>query len=170
MNNWILFPVGVWLGFKVTKTSFLGSIVGWFSKSPDKQLLTEARLTIVNAKQMSPQDQKSCAAYVITRFEEAGKQFRGLPAPSSELDEIMKSQITRATNERQDAALKGGRDSDGRFWSDQHNPLWIRAALFESMLFANSGKFSNGPEILNLIVQWTLSVLSKEEFDRLVDE
>jgi hypothetical protein len=26
-NNWILYPVGVWLGFKVTKTSFLGPIM-----------------------------------------------------------------------------------------------------------------------------------------------
>ena len=26
-NNWILYPVGVWLGFKVTKTSFLSPIM-----------------------------------------------------------------------------------------------------------------------------------------------
>ena len=26
-NNWILYPVGVWLGFKVTKTSFLSPLM-----------------------------------------------------------------------------------------------------------------------------------------------
>ena len=27
LNNWILYPIGVWLGFKVTKTSFWGPIM-----------------------------------------------------------------------------------------------------------------------------------------------
>jgi len=130
LHNFILYPIGIWLGFKITKTSFLGTQKDIpITKLQNELIVNELRGTIKDAYKLNKNDRKRVATNVMNQMLTYVSEIEGLPKPSKKVDEICKRQIREATIKRQNAITSLG----------AKNPEWIKAALIESFLHSNSG-------------------------------
>jgi hypothetical protein len=131
LMNFILFPVGIWLGFKITKTSFLGLQTNniLIKKLQNEMLINELRRTIEDAYKLNKNDQKKVATNIMNQMAAYVSEIEGLPKPSKKVDEICKRQLREAMTKRQNAITILG----------TKNPDWIQAAIIESFLHCNSG-------------------------------
>ena len=131
LMNFILFPVGMWLGFKITRTSFLGFQKNNTSvtKLQNELLLNELKIVIKNANELNKKDRERVATNVWNQMLTYVSEIEGLPKPSKEVEKICKRQLREATIKRQNAITE----------LEYKNPDWIQASLVESFLFCNSG-------------------------------
>jgi hypothetical protein len=145
LMNFILFPVGILLGFKISKTSFFSFEKNNIpiTKLQSELMVNELRGTIKDAYKLNKNDRKRVATNVMNQMLTYVSQIEGLPKPSKEVDEICKRQIREATIKRQNAITSLG----------AKNPDWIQAALIESFLHSNSGflEKKNSKIMMNLI-------------------
>lgn len=129
-NNLILLPVSMWLSFKITKTSFLGTQKDIpITKLQNELIVNELRGTIKDAYKLNKNDRERVATNVMKQMLTYVSEIEGLPKPSKKLDEICKRQIREAGIKRKNAITSLG----------AKNPDWIQAALIESFLHSNSG-------------------------------
>ena len=79
-----------------------------------------------------------------------------MPIPSSKVDKIILRQINQATKKRQKAISK----------LEDKDPKWIKAALIESFLLANCGKYGEKISVSTgtSIQGWIRENLSDKEF------
>jgi hypothetical protein len=143
-NNLILLPVSMWLSFKITKTSFLGTQKDIpITKLQNELIVNELRGTIKDAYKLNKNDRERVATNVMKQMLTYVSEIEGLPKPSKKLDEICKRQIREAGIKRKNAVTSLG----------IKNPDWIQAALIESFLHSNSGflEKKNSKTIMDLI-------------------
>lgn len=143
-NNLILLPVSMWLSFKITKTSFLGTQKDIpITKLQNELIVNELRGTIKDAYKLNKNDRERVATNVMKQMLTYVSEIEGLPKPSKKLDEICKRQIREAGIKRKNAVTSLG----------TKNPDWIQAALIESFLHSNSGflEKKNSKTIMDLI-------------------
>jgi hypothetical protein len=131
LMNFILFPVGMWLGFKITRTSFLGFQKNNtpVTKLQNELLLNELKIVIKNANELNKKDRERVATNVWNQMLTYVSEIEGLPKPSKEVEKICKRQLREAAIKRQNAITE----------LEYKNPDWIQASLVESFLFCNSG-------------------------------
>jgi hypothetical protein len=131
LMNFILFPVGMWLGFKITKTSFLGTQTNDtpISKLQSELLVNELKIVLKNANELNKKDRERVATNVWNQMATYVSEIEGLPKPSKEVEEICKRQLREAMRKRQNAITE----------LEYKNPDWIQASIVESFLFCNSG-------------------------------
>lgn len=131
LMNFILLPVGMWLGFKITKTSFLGSKKNNIpiTELQSELIINELKIVIKNANQLNKKDRERVGTNVMNQMAQYVSEIEGLPKPSKEVDEICKRQLREAMKKRQNA-ITG---------LEYKNPDWIQASLIESFLQCNSG-------------------------------
>jgi len=126
LMNFILFPVGMWLGFKITKTSFLGLQTNDtpISKLQNELLVNELKKVVKNANELNKKDRERVATNVWNQMATYVSEIEGLPKPSKEVEEICKRQLREAMRKRQNAITE----------LEYKNPDWIQASLVESFL------------------------------------
>ena len=130
LHNFILYPIGIWLGFKITKTSFLGTRKDIpITKLTNQMLENELKIVIKNANELNKKDRERVATNVWNQMLTYVSEIEGLPKPSKKVDEICKRQLREATIKRQNAITE----------LEYKNPDWIQASLVESFLHCNSG-------------------------------
>jgi hypothetical protein len=131
LMNFILFPVGMWLGFKITKTSFFGLQTNDtpISKLQNELLLNELKIVVKNANELNKKDRERVATNVWNQMTTYVSEIEGLPKPSKEVEKICKRQLREAAIKRQNAITE----------LEYKNPDWIQASLVESFLQCNSG-------------------------------
>lgn len=130
-NNFILLPVGIWLSFKITKTSFLGTQNKDIpiTKLQNELLANELKIVVKKAYELNKKDRERVATNVWNQMATYVSEIEGLPKPSKKVDEICKRQLSEATIKRQNAITE----------LEYKNPDWIQASLVESFLHCNSG-------------------------------
>ena len=129
-----------------------GRAFGSFTKSDTKKVLR----SIVGL----PADvQRSCAQRVLDEISAAAAELEKTPGPGHDLDEVIKKQLERAKASRHQALREGARDHS--------DPSWAAAALVESWLMANTGKFGRSTfEVVHgLIMGWVQSTLTEAEIE-----
>lgn len=131
LMNFILFPVGILLGFKISKTSFFifqkNNIP--ITKLQSELIINELKIVIENANQLDKKDRERVANNVMNQIAKYVSEIEGLTKPSKEVDEICKKQLREAMRKRQNAITE----------LEYKNPDWIQASLIESFLQCNSG-------------------------------
>jgi hypothetical protein len=110
LMNFILFPVGMWLGFKITKTSFLGPQTNDtpISKLQSELLVNELKIVVKNANELNKKDRERVATNVMNQMAFYVSEIEGLPKPSKKVDEICKRQLREAMIKRQNAITELG--------------------------------------------------------------
>jgi hypothetical protein len=131
LMNFILFPVGMWLGFKITKTSFFGFQTNNtpVTKLQNELLANELKIVVKKANELNKKDRERVAINVMNQMATYVSEIEGLPKPSKEVEEICKRQLREAMIKRQNAITE----------LEYKNPDWIQASLVESFLHCNSG-------------------------------
>jgi hypothetical protein len=131
-------------------------VFGLFGNNEGKELLKETIRTLEAADQLSEKDRKSVAKYVFAESIKLVQEIEGLPIPSSKVDKIILRQINQATKKRQKAISK----------LEDKDPKWIKAALIESFLLANCGKYGEKISVSTgtSIQGWIRENLSDKEF------
>jgi hypothetical protein len=131
LHNFILYPIGIWLGFKITKTSFLGLQTNNtpVTKLQNELLANELKIVVKKANELNKKDRERVATNVWNQMATYVSEIEGLPKPSKKVDEICKRQLREATIRRQNAITE----------LEYKNPDWIQASLVESFLHCNSG-------------------------------
>ena len=131
LMNFILFPVGMWLGFKITKTSFFGFQTNNtpVTKLQNELLANELKIVVKKANELNKKDLERVAINVMNQMATYVSEIEGLPKPSKEVEEICKRQLREAMIKRQNAITE----------LEYKNPDWIQASLVESFLHCNSG-------------------------------
>jgi len=131
LMNFILFPVGMWLGFKITKTSFFGFQTNNtpVTKLQNELLANELKIVVKKANELNKKDRERVAINVMNQMVTYVSEIEGLPKPSKEVEEIYKRQLREAMIKRQNAITE----------LEYKNPDWIQASLVESFLHCNSG-------------------------------
>jgi hypothetical protein len=131
LHNFILYPIGIWLGFKITKTSFLGLQTNNtpVTKLQNELLANELKIVVKKANELNKKDRERVATNVWNQMATHVSEIEGLPKPSKKVDEICKRQLREATIRRQNAITE----------LEYKNPDWIQASLVESFLHCNSG-------------------------------
>jgi len=131
--------------------------------------LAETERTIEVANSLSKKDKKICALYIAKKIGHIIRELENKPAPSREVDSIIKRQMAEATKLRQEAAANGGYDSEGVFHNDDNNPDWIKTALVEGLVAANSGTLGqDGEEIFNITMNWVNKFVSEKEKEEIM--
>ena len=134
-------------------------IFGLFGGSEGDKLLKETIRTIQNADELKEKDKKSIAKYLFTKITKSIQEIEGLPIPSDKVDKIILRQINEATKMRQNAISK----------LEDRDPKWIKAALVESFLLANCGKY--GEKIMwstmTPIQEWIKENIPEKDFKKL---
>jgi hypothetical protein len=131
IHNFILYPIGIWLGFKITKTSFLGTKNKDIpiTKLQNELLLNELKIVVKKANELNKKDRERVATNVRNQMVTYVSEIEGLPKLSKKVDEICKRQLREATIKRQNAITE----------LEYKNLDWIQASLVESFLHCNSG-------------------------------
>jgi hypothetical protein len=131
LMNFILFPVGMWLGFKITKKSFFGFQTNNtpVTKLQNELLANELKIVVKKANELNKKERERVAINVMNQMATYVSEIEGLPKPSKEVEEICKRQLREAMRKRQNAITE----------LEYKNPDWIQASLVESFLHCNSG-------------------------------
>lgn len=134
-------------------------IFGLFENKQGKLLIKEAARTLDSADGLEEQDKKSIANFLIEKMIKSMKEIEGLAVPSSKLDEILKKQVNEATRMRQGA----------KSILEDDDPNWLKAAILESFLQANTGHFGKkaSRETIFLITHWIRENISEKDYEKL---
>jgi len=151
LMNFILYPVGMWLGFEITKTSFLGFQKNDtpISELQTKLIINELKITVKNANELNKKDRERVATNAMNQIAFYVSEIEGLPKPSKKIDEICKRQLREAMIKRQNAITE----------LEYKNPDWIQASLVESFLQCNSGFIEKKP--LKIMMDLILGFIRK---------
>jgi len=133
-------------------------VFGLFGNNEGKELLKETIRTLEVADQLNEKDRKSVAKYIFAQSIKSIKEIEGLPIPSSKVDKIIVRQIDQATKMRKKAISK----------LEDRDPKWLKAALLESFLLANCGKYGEKITLstTSTIHAWIRENLSEKEFQQ----
>jgi hypothetical protein len=96
-----------------------------------------------------------CVQAVGNEITTAAQEIENAPAPSNQMDDIIRRHLTRAKEFRHSALERGA--------TNRSDPFWAAASLYESWIMAASGSLNRrqSAEIINMI-----DGLLNEEFER----
>lgn len=135
------------------------TMFGWLrAKKAGSFLRTDTEKVLRNVVGLPADTQRSIAQTVLDEIFAAVAEIEKTPGPSSpERDDAMKIQLERAMANRHVAIMGGATDDTA--------PDWAAAALVESWLMANTGKFgrSTSEVIDGLVGGWLRATLTDAE-------
>ena len=128
---------------------------GLFENKQGKMLIQETLRTINKAEEnLTVKKKQIISKKIIYQIFECIKEIEGTPAPSAELDKIIKKQVYNATKNRQKVTTV-----------NEETPQWIEAALIESFVIANSGSYGKKAslEVDQIVMQWCRENMTQKD-------
>lgn len=130
---------------------------GLFENKQGKMLIQETLRTINKAEEnLTVKKKQIISKKIIYQIFECIKEIEGTPAPSADLDKIIKKQVYNATKNRQKVTTV-----------NEETPQWIEAALIESFVIANAGSYGKKAslEVGQIVMQWCRENMSEKDLD-----
>ena len=125
-----------------------------------RAIIADTEKTLGAVCQLSSSTQHAIARRVYAPIAEASQQLWHSTSDTAR-EQVIRYQLTKATEARQRALERGARD-----WSD---PDWAAAALVEGWLMAQSGKFGQDAlgRVSGLTMSWLRAVLTEDDLRRI---